>query len=101
MARYGAGAAPCSLPSAKNRAAPTAADHSSSDASSARDTATDPDSTPAAQRSDSSRKSAGSNITSAMPSSNACGPRSIVFCDSGFSMISFSAADGPISRGSR
>ena len=55
----------------------------------------------AAQRSDSSRKSAGSNIASAMPSANASGPRSILFCDSGFSMITFSALAGPISRGSR
>ena len=62
---------------------------------------TPPVSTRAAQSSDSSRKSAGSNMASAMPSSKACGPRSILFWLSAFSMMTLSARDGPISRGSR
>ena len=57
--------------------------------------------TRAAQRSDSSRKSAGSNIASAMPSEYASAPPIILFWLRGFSMISFSAAAGPMSRGSR
>ena len=40
-------------------------------------------------------------MASAMPSSKACEPRSIRFWLSAFSMMTFSAFDGPISRGSR
>jgi hypothetical protein len=101
MARYGAGAAPCSLPSASSRAPATARSQAAASPVSARSTVTSPASTRAAQRSDSSRKSAGSDISSAMPSANASGPRSVLFWLSGFSMITFSAAAGPISRGSR
>ena len=81
--------------------AATAASHAAASASGARSTVTAPSSTAAAQRSDSSRKSAGSNIASAMPSEYASAPPSILFWLSGFSMISFSAGAGPISRGSR
>ena len=99
MARYGAGAAPCSLPSAKNRAAATASSQFSS--SGARETLTDPFRTRAAQRSDSARKSADSNMASAMPSEKASAPPIMRFWLSGFSMMSFSALAGPIRRGSR
>ena len=101
MARYGAGAAPCSLPSANSRAAATAWSQSSRRAGIARDTLTEPVSTRAAQRSDSARKSAGSNIASAIPSEKACAPRSMRFWLSGFSTMTFSAFPGPIRRGSR
>ena len=99
MARYGAGAPPCSLPSANNRA--DAAAWSQLPSGNARDTVSEPVSTRAAQRSDSARKSAGSNMTSAIPSEKACGPVSIRFWLSGFSMMTFSAREGPIRRGSR
>ena len=59
---------------------------------------TSPVSTRAAQRSDSSRKSAGSNRASARPSSKAWGPRSIRFWLSAFSMMTlraFERADQP------
>ena len=100
IARYGAGAAPCTLPSAKNRAALAAAVHSEAGASGARGGGGEVR-MPAAQRSDCTRKSAGSNITSAMPRSSACPARSILFCDKAFSMITLAAGPGPISRGSR
>ncbi len=104
MARYGAGAAPCSLPSANSRAATTdwsqlATSHPA--AGIARDTSAAPVSTRAAQRSDSARKSAGSNIASAMPSEKACAPRSMRFWLSGFSTMTFSAFPGPIRCGRR
>jgi len=67
----------------------------------ARDTSAEPVSTRAAQRSDSARKSAGSNIASAIPSEKACAPRSMRFWLSGFSMMISSARAGPIRRGSR
>ena len=47
----------------------------------------EPPSTPSAHFSESSRKFAGPNIASAMPSSNACGPFSIRLFLSGFEMI--------------
>ena len=48
----------------------------------------------AAQASDCSRKSAGSNIASAMPSSKACGPLSMRFWLSGFSTMTVTALVG-------
>ena len=86
------------LPSAKNRAA--AATCAQFSVISARVTVTAPVSTRAAQRSDSSRKSAGSNIASAIPTRSACGPDSIRFWLRAFSMITFSSPAGPMRRGS-
>ena len=104
MAWYGAGAAPCSLPSANARAAPAAWSQFAAvqpPGGRTRGTLAAPVSTRAAQRMDSVRKSAGSNITSAIPSERTSGPRSMRFWLSGFSMMTFSALAGPIRCGSR
>ena len=84
-ARYGAGAAPCSrasdlLAGRRNGTVPGGLVAARRPRARRRPRRS---STSAAQRSDSSRKSAGSNITSAMPSSNALGPLSIRFWLSG------------------
>lgn len=67
---------------------------------SGRVTVTSPRTTPAAHSSDRSRKSAGSSSTSAMPISAACFGLSILFCISGFWMITCVAAGMPIRFGS-
>ena len=73
----------------------------SSRSTSGRLTETEPESTPAAHVSDSSRKSAGANIASAMPSLKAAGPLSILLVFIGFSMITVRAFWTPTRLGSR
>ena len=73
----------------------------SSRETSGRSTLVSPLMTRPAQSSDSSRKSAGSNMTSAMPSSWAWGPLSMRFMFIGFSMMTLSAFAGPTRLGSR
>ena len=102
-ARYGAGAAPCSLPSAKNRAAATAASHSAARRPRGEAQRVRPAGTrsrrPTARRPPSAATPRGSRR--ARTSRRRCRARtprgrvSILFCDSGFSMISLSAARGP------
>ena len=67
---------------------------------SGRATVTSPPSTPTAHSSDRSRKSAGSNSTSAMPSFAAFGAGSILFCASAFSTTTVTAGSMPIRFGS-
>ena len=67
---------------------------------SGRETATSPPTTPAAHSSDRSRKSAGSNTTSAMPSFAAFGPGVILFCARAFSTMTVTAGSMPIRFGS-
>ena len=112
MARYGAGAAPCTLPSANILAALAAASPEGVwgkgppriggvPGGVAPRGLTLPVSTRAAQRSDSARKSAGENSASAIPSEKACAPSSMRFWLSGFSTMILSAWAGPIRCGSR
>ena len=61
---------------------------------------TSPRTTEVAQASDCSRKSAGSNIASAMPSLKACGPLSMRFWFIAFSTMTVTALSGPIRLGS-
>ena len=60
----------------------------------------EPPSTPSAHLRESSRKLAGPNIASAMPSSNACGPFSMRLFLSGFEMMTSRAFSMPIRFGS-
>jgi hypothetical protein len=67
----------------------------------ARSTAISPRSTDDVQASDCSRKSAGSNSASAIPSPNALGPLIILFWLSALLTITSSARSGPTRFGSR
>ncbi len=102
MARYGAGAVPAVLALAIVVAAFIAASQAaSSTVWSVRCTVVAPLMTLAAQRIDSARKSAGSNIASPIPSWSAWGPLSIRFWERALSMMTVTAFAGPMSRGSR
>ena len=101
-ARCGAGDLPPVLRSTSALAALTAPAHSDSSAeTSGRSTFVSPVRTRPAQSSDCSRKSAGSNIASAMPSSKAWGPLSMRFMFIGFSMMTLRAFAGPTRLGRR
>ena len=101
-ARGAAGAAPPSRAATCFRAAATAPSHVAASAVwSVRSTTVRPATTSAAQAIDRSRKSAGSNIASAMPSATALGPDSIRFWLRALSTMTVSAAGTPTRRGSR
>ncbi len=100
-ARYGAGAAPLTLRSAKALPRATAASHASPRSTDGRETTTEPVSTLLAQSNDCSRKSAESSSTSPIPSLTASGPLSILFWFRAFSTTTLTALSAPIRFGSR
>ena len=101
-ARGAAGAAPPSRWPTCFRAAATAPSQVAASAVwSVRSTVVRPARTSAAQATECSRKSAGSNMTSAIPSPKALGPLSIRFWLRALSTMTVSAAGTPTSRGSR
>ncbi|OPZ49042.1 MAG: hypothetical protein BWY91_03128 [bacterium ADurb.BinA028] len=102
IARYGAGDCLPVLRSASIvDAAMAPVQVASSRGISGRVTVTAPETTFAAQSMDASRNSAGANIASATPNSNAAGPLSIRLVLSAFSTIIVSALAGPTRLGNR
>ena len=100
IALYGAGVAPCTFMSAMPLPRARAASHASPRSISGRSTVVLPVTTDAAHVKDCSRKSAGSKIASAMPSSKACLALSMRFWFIAFSTMTVTALSAPIRFGS-